>query len=87
MSVASTHTLTLSFLASTQNSNHVIYKQRTIFPTGQPDAQGNSSDCVAMYTSTGMWDDVDCSTRNGYVCEKNGTLSSATMCLDYVTFL
>ncbi|WAR04183.1 MRC2-like protein [Mya arenaria] len=46
---------------------------------GQPDgAGGNGTDCVAMFTQTGLWDDLDCSARNGFVCEKLGNVPPTT---------
>ncbi|KAL4229236.1 hypothetical protein ACF0H5_012275 [Mactra antiquata] len=36
--------------------------------------QGNGEDCVAMFTQTAKWDDVKCTTRNGYICEKLGNV-------------
>ncbi|XP_052254421.1 macrophage mannose receptor 1-like [Dreissena polymorpha] len=45
---------------------------------GQPAAtNGQGTDCVAMLTSSALWDDVDCTSRNGYVCEKPGNLPTA----------
>lgn len=48
---------------------------------GQPSANalGQGQDCVAMFTSSALWDDVDCTTRNGYICEKQGNVPRTTV--------
>ncbi|XP_053409086.1 macrophage mannose receptor 1-like [Mercenaria mercenaria] len=48
---------------------------------GQPSghALGQGQDCVAMFTQSALWDDVDCTTRNGYICEKQGNVPRTTV--------
>ncbi|CAG5120963.1 unnamed protein product, partial [Candidula unifasciata] len=44
----------------------------------QPDNSYNS-DCAVMVQSSGKWDDVDCQSRNGYICKKKGRVTSPSL--------
>ena len=39
-------------------------------PSGKTQQRGNQENCVEVQTWNGAWNDIDCSSLRGYVCEK-----------------
>lgn len=60
-----------------------VIKSR-FYVAGQPGdiTSGNGTDCVAIFTQSALWDDVDCNVRNGYICEKTGKLKTGKKSYD-----